>query len=661
MKQNADFLFFFLTVACTRLSDCHVAQAIVFFFRLKARFVIHSFTAREASQSSARRIRSLNSLNNLSSPHISLALIEFRLFPSRILRNSKEFSSFRSIRRFGLFASMPPKKSQTPKPSQELVLWHVGNRSLRTAQEVIQHIEGLPDLEQPAAIERLRADLVRVTLTNEQALHDIYSWVIERIEAGELNSAETREAWRPIREAHTRVRNRRREGRDALAGEGKWCTTAFWDDVVEPLTGASGDVTDALRKIKNKGLKPVEVMERGCFEMFKRLSGESTTRFRKDKFCTGGDLKTANLGQLTEGKLTPGRFFSSGLRDYMTLDEHGFLWHHPLKASIAATVQEQRELDKSVAGEGIAPYNLRKRQKKTTDEDDINAVSDPEQTLTPSFKKPARGRSTPRARKTSEMDKIFNQLNVVKTKTARQRAASLKRSGKSAEEWPSPERMAIPVKNSTPRQGALWEVIEKRVKGVKDRRPVDISNEAAQVMKLPADQLVQEVEGIATGLSKVSTSEDTLLVYTQCLLDVFRAQIATQKGQTDEMSELRTIIGTWHRQYRNQTVTLIPGSINQGGVQLDHYDLATLLIGEGYSGWLNGDLIHGILNITADRANQYIVPARAFDFWHQGNHPDNIFYVPDNHPSLIVMVHWGNHWAIMIADRSDGRIHYLDS
>jgi hypothetical protein len=49
---------------------------------------------------------------------------------------------------------------------------------------------------------------------------------------------------------------------------------------------------------------------------------------------------------------------------------------------------------------------------------------------------------------------------------------------------------------------------------------------------------------------------------------------------------------------------VIPESINQGGVQLDHYDLTTFLQGDGYDGWLNGGLIHGILNITADRENQ---------------------------------------------------------
>jgi hypothetical protein len=34
--------------------------------------------------------------------------------------------------------------------------------------------------------------------------------------------------------------------------------------------------------------------------------------------------------------------------------------------------------------------------------------------------------------------------------------------------------------------------------------------------------------------------------------------------------------------------------------------------------------------------------------------------VPDNHLSLVVMVYWGNHWVILIADRLNGKIYYLD-
>jgi hypothetical protein len=571
---------------------------------------------------------------------------------------------------------MPPKKAAAAVASQELVLWYSNNRAFRTAQEVIQYIEGLPELEQEPAIERLRGDLVRMTLTNEQALHDIYSWAMGRFESNELNNADNREAWRQLREAHMKVRHRRKEGREALAGEGKWCTIAFWDEVVEPLTGASADVTDALRKIKNKGLKPVEVMQRGCLEMFKRLTGESKTRFRKDRFCTGGDLKAGNLGQLPQDELTQGRFFASLLQDTMTLDQHGFLWHHPPRASIAATVQQQREEDVRQAAREAAEqqkrasegndsadhgHDLRKRRKKALDEDDPHTVPDPQKPPPKPSKRPKKGPTSGQARKISEMDRILNQLNVVRTETARQKAASLKKAGRSTEEEPSSNRMQIPVKNSTQTQNAIWEVIEKRVMSIRERRPVDVSKEAAQTMGLPAARLVQEVEAIATGLARTTTSEDALLVYTQCLLDAFRTQVAAQKARADEMSQLRSVVGAWHRRYRDRSITLIPGSINQGGVQIDHYDLASLLLGDGYDGWLNGDLIHGILNVTADRGNQYIVPARAFDFWHQGNHPEDMFYVPDNHPSLIVMVHWGNHWAILIADRSNGLIHYLDS
>jgi len=57
-------------------------------------------------------------------------------------------------------------------------------------------------------------------------MHDIYAWVLTRNLRGELRRLDDLEAWRPIREGYLRVRNRRREGRDNLAGEGKWCTEA---------------------------------------------------------------------------------------------------------------------------------------------------------------------------------------------------------------------------------------------------------------------------------------------------------------------------------------------------------------------------------------------------------------------------------------------------
>jgi hypothetical protein len=332
-----------------------------------------------------------------------------------------------------------------------------------------------------------------ITLTNDQALHDIYTWILDRLGSNTLEEPDNREAWRPLREAHTRVRNRRSEGREALAGEGKWCTTAFWDDVVAPPTGASTDVTDALRKIKRKSLAPIGVMRRGCLEMFKRLSGESKTRFRKDQFCTGGDLKAANLGTLSEEQLTHSRFLASLLQKTMTLDDYGFLWHHPPRNSIAETINQQRvqeardlapKQEKTVVAQEVTGnHNLRKRQKETVDEDededededDMGAVEDLPSVPIHAFKKPARGATSHHAQKTSETDEIFNQLSVVRTRAKRQRAESIGKNGEPA----GPQRLAIPVKNSTRTQNQIWEVIESRVRGVTERKTVEISREGA--------------------------------------------------------------------------------------------------------------------------------------------------------------------------------------
>jgi hypothetical protein len=42
-----------------------------------------------------------------------------------------------------------------------------------------------------------------------------------------------------------------------------------------------------------------------------------------------------------------------------------------------------------------------------------------------------------------------------------------------------------------------------------------------------------------------------------------------------------------------------------------------------------------------------------------------MFDVPANQvgsfPTIIAPVHWENHWALLIADRSTGRVYYLDS
>jgi len=137
------------------------------------------------------------------------------------------------------------------------------------------------------------------------------------------------------------------------------------------------------------------------------------------------------------------------------------------------------------------------------------------------------------------MDKIFNQLNVVRVKSAKQRVASLQRLRR---------RFGRSLRN--------------RVRGIKFRQPVDHSQEAAQVMKLPAAQLVREFEAIASGISRTATSADTLLVYTQCLLDALRTRIVAQKAQTEEAAELREIVATWHHRYRERSVILISDSAN---------------------------------------------------------------------------------------------------
>jgi hypothetical protein len=55
---------------------------------------------------------------------------------------------------------------------------------------------------------------------------------------------------------------------------------------------------------------------------------------------------------------------------------------------------------------------------------------------------------------------------------------------------------------------------------------------------------VPEMEAIASELAQASATDDTLLAYTQSLLDAFRAQIVTRKGGTSEMAQLRRVIGT---------------------------------------------------------------------------------------------------------------------
>jgi hypothetical protein len=60
--------------------------------------------------------------------------------------------------------------------------------------------------------------------------------------------------------------------------------------------------------------------------MFNRLSGKSIIRFRKDKFCTGGDLKARNFKEINENDFVfLKRFYASLLSKSLIIDDYGFL------------------------------------------------------------------------------------------------------------------------------------------------------------------------------------------------------------------------------------------------------------------------------------------------------------------------------------------------
>lgn len=560
---------------------------------------------------------------------------------------------------------MDKQLQRAGQPRTELPLL-VDGQTFYSVSDLIVYLESLSGVARYSAVERVRKYIVSMVLGNDQILHDFYQWLLDHHEE-ELKNPEQREAWRVFRETHSKVRKRRQEGREALAGEGKWSTTEFWDDVIVPLTGASADVTDALRKIKKANIKPIETMQRGCLEMFRRWIGEAPNRFRKDKFCTGTDLKVANLGSRTEERqINQDKYYASGLKN-LVLDKHGFLWHHSPPANVDTAVQRQRIRESDMTGSEPTGEgrSLRKRPRVTelgdADDDNVGRVEDLSPRTRASTKKAAKKQPSTHARKVSEMDRIFNKLNVVQEATSRARSESMKKKGIDPNAPLSPNRLQIPVKKPSQLQTSIWEVIEKRVRGIKFKVPVNISDEARRVMKLPAAQLLPEVDAIARGLAATANTEDTVLAYTQSLIDAFRLAIRSNVTESSEMSELRTIVNEWARRWQARNVRLVDGSLNQGGVELDLFDMSSLLLGEGYSGWLNGDIIHGALNIGLNQNLVHVVPAMAFDFWHRGNHADNMFDVPGHHPSLVVMVHWGNHWALMIADRATGLIHYLDS
>jgi hypothetical protein len=60
--------------------------------------------------------------------------------------------------------------------------------------------------------------------------------------------------------------------------------------------------------------------------MFNRLSGESIIRFKKDKFCTKGDLKAGNLKEINEDDFVSlKRFYASLLSKSLTINNYEFL------------------------------------------------------------------------------------------------------------------------------------------------------------------------------------------------------------------------------------------------------------------------------------------------------------------------------------------------
>jgi hypothetical protein len=161
------------------------------------------------------------------------------------------------------------------------------------------------------------------------------------------------------------------------------------------------------------------------------------------------------------------------------LDEYGFLWHHAPATPITDAVHQQRDQDAARAREqaekkraaegpeadqsedkpkdtttirdtqGGPASNLRKRPGKAKVEDATPTPS-PGRRRTPPIKKPKLEAPSPGAQETTDMDKVYGQLNVINTKTARRRAASLKQQGKQEAEALSPNRMPIPVANTCP-------------------------------------------------------------------------------------------------------------------------------------------------------------------------------------------------------------------
>src|SRR5438045_4851192 len=185
-----------------------------------------------------------------------------------------------------------------------------------------------------------------------------------------------------------------------------------------------------------------------------------------------GDLREAGNAKPSGERLTQDRLDASSVGLNLTLDEHGFLWRQPPPTSIAHVVQAQRDRDAALAGEreerrrarqrgrtdqpegeiegNITPerqvgpaHSLRKRSGKSMAE-----TSSPGPATPPPVKKPKLDAPSPGARETVDMDKVLGKLNVISTQTARRRATSLQREGRSASQPLIPDRMTIPGQNT---------------------------------------------------------------------------------------------------------------------------------------------------------------------------------------------------------------------
>ena len=59
--------------------------------------------------------------------------------------------------------------------------------------------------------------------------------------------------------------------------------------------------------------------------------------------------------------------------------------------------------------------------------------------------------------------------------------------------------------------------------------------EVGRVLNLSAARLVPEIEPIADDLAAVKALNNSVLIYTQSLLDSYRAQVAVRKTSTSEI------------------------------------------------------------------------------------------------------------------------------